>query len=160
LYSENQNCDRKWSEFQTLPNTTTCLACLQAHNQPQMKVTLPASGLQEKTMRSRRGPGTKPAGKHNHHHSPYHSPPISSLYFCTGRGAVALHHPSPPSCSPKLGHSSSILVVLAQTHSAPCVAQTHNPTTLHAPPPHPYTMSPIAVPLSLFFNLLVIGLVL
>ena len=91
MYSENRNCDRKWSGFQTPPNITTCLACLQACNQPQMKVTLPASGLQEKTMRSRRGPGTKPAGKHNHHHSPYHSPPISSLYFCTGRGAVALH---------------------------------------------------------------------
>jgi hypothetical protein len=106
-------CGRQSLHAYTKHNNKSCP--LQACTQPRKKVTQPASGLQEKKMGGR---GTKPAGKHNH-------------WGCSPTAPLST------SCSPM---AALFCFVFAQTHSMPHVAQMHNPTTtLHAPPPHPYT---------------------
>jgi hypothetical protein len=56
---------------------------------------------------------------------------------------IAISHGTPETKPQRLGFG-----FLAQTRSLPCVSQTHDPittTTLYAPPPHPYALSPIAI---------------
>jgi len=127
---------------------TRCLACLQACNQHRWRWHF-LQWLQEKTMRSRRGQATKPAGKHNQPLTIPLTPhlPLSILHRKGGCSPTSLHL-----LAAKMGHSSSILVVWPKPTLHLVLHKTHNPPPcMHNHPP--YTMSPIAVPLSLFFNL-------